>query len=144
VESESSKIGRLYLPSSLWDALKKATILEIQLPIQERVNWLLQEYRHLLDCPELLKNKLKMLKYRYGSQVVGQWHQLIDEERWGELVETLLIHHYDPSYCRSLGQSYSQAVQQINLPNLSPENIDRLIELIFRELPNPIPTENFP
>jgi tRNA 2-selenouridine synthase len=131
VESESNKIGRLYLPATLWDALKKAKSCEIQLPLGERIDWLLQQYPHLTTSPDLLKSKLILLKYRCGSKIIQQWHDLIDQKKWRELVENLLIYHYDPAYLRSLGQTYHQVEKQINIPDLSPQNVDRAIELIL-------------
>ena len=131
VESESNKIGKLCLPASLWDALKKAKSWEIQLPLGERVNWLLQQYPHLTASPDLLKSKLTLLKYRYSSKIIQQWYDLIDRKKWKELVENLLIYHYDPAYLRSLARSYNQVEKQINLPDLYPQNVDRAIELIL-------------
>jgi len=46
----------------------------------------------LLDC----------LVPLHGSVRVADWKALADQDRWLELVERLLVEHYDPSYDRSM------------------------------------------
>lgn len=108
VESESNKIGEIYLPLTLWEQMKQASCVEIQLPITARIEWLLQEYPHLVNNPEILKGKLKLLKNRYGRKKIEQWFNLIDEEKLRDLIQDLLENHYDPSYQRSLNKTFGQ------------------------------------
>jgi tRNA 2-selenouridine synthase len=104
IESESYKIGNVYLPGSLWKKMKESPSFEIQLPLDKRVDFLLQEYPHLIEYPDILKEKLQYLKSRYGWDKISQWYNWIDEKAWRELVQDLLITHYDPAYRRSLNK----------------------------------------
>ncbi|MEO8892941.1 MAG: tRNA 2-selenouridine(34) synthase MnmH [Coleofasciculaceae cyanobacterium] len=127
VEAESNKIGQVYLPSALWQQMKQAKCVEIQLPMAVRINWLLQEYPHLTTHPELLKSKLARLKSRHGSEKINQWYHLIDNGQWHDLVGDLLTNHYDPTYSRSTDQCYGHIEQKLQLSNLSNTNVEALL-----------------
>ncbi|GAB4184601.1 MAG: tRNA 2-selenouridine(34) synthase MnmH [Coleofasciculaceae cyanobacterium] len=128
VEAESNKIGEVYLPPSLWQRMKQARCVEVQLPQAARVEWLLQEYPHFLTHPHLLKQKLARLKSRYGREKLNEWYSLIDAGQWHTLVGDLLTYHYDPAYMRSLNQSYVNVEQALQIPDLSDANINALLD----------------
>lgn len=128
LESESNKIGEVYIPTALWQMMQQAKCVEVQLSQQARIEWLLQEYPHLQDNPEVLKSKLKMLKNRHGRQKIEQWFGLIEQGNWYALVGDLLSFHYDPAYSRSLKKSYySRCENSIALVDLSAASIDEAI-----------------
>jgi tRNA 2-selenouridine synthase len=132
LESESCKIGRLHLPHTLWSMMQQADCVRIIAPLKVRVAGLLQDYAHLIDRPDLLKDKLTYLKFRYGRQKIETWHELIDNNQWEKLVTSLLLEHYDPTYHRSLDRLYSNTYQDIYLECLSDakiaETVKNLIE----------------
>ncbi len=111
VESESNKIGKCYLPPVLWEMMKQGSCVEVQLPLEARIDGLLQEYPHLIANPDFLKDKLKMLTSRYGKAKIAQWYSFIDQGKWRELVGDLLTYHYDPSYQRSLSKAYGSKIE---------------------------------
>lgn len=127
LESESNKIGQIYLPSILWQKMKASTCIEIQLPIEERVNWLIEKYAHFIEEPELLKSKLAKLKYRYGGDTIASWFRLIDGNRWPELVKELLTVHYDPAYRRSMSQTFQPVESAIELASLSDRDVSQAL-----------------
>ncbi|NJL82854.1 MAG: tRNA 2-selenouridine(34) synthase MnmH [Chloroflexaceae bacterium] len=130
VESESNKIGKLYLPPALWEQMQQARFLEVQLPTSARVQWLLQTYPHLIAHPDLLQQKLLRLKSRYGSPICDRWLDLIDRQKWSELVKDLLQTHYDPAYRRSISRTFTEASQVISLSDLTPSSIERAVALL--------------
>jgi tRNA 2-selenouridine synthase len=133
IESESNKIGQVYLPQSLWQNMRRASCVEIQLPIAARVNFLLQEYTHLISSPDILKQKLEKLKYRCGWEKLSQWYQLIDGGAWEALVQDLLNSYYDPIYKRSFQNYFNKAERVLQMPDLSDSSIDNLLDSL---LPN--------
>ena len=133
VESESNKIGRVYLPATLWQQMKQASCVEIQLPISRRVQFLLQEYPHLVAYPDVLKAKLQLLKSRYGKQKLNQWDQLIDAEKWEEFVQDLLQSHYDPTYTQSMQRDFAQVERSLFLPDLSDVSVKQLTDTLLQE-----------
>lgn len=128
LESESNKIGRVYLPPSLWQKMKQASCIEIQLPIAARVDFLLQEYPYLIKNPNFLKAKLELLKSRIGKQKIHQWYQFIDAERWEYLVKELLWFHYDPTYYQSMKRDFVNVDKVLSLTELSNYNINKIID----------------
>lgn len=127
VESESNKIGQVYLPPSLWQKMKQAGCIEIKLPLTARVQYLLKEYPHLVDNPNILKTKLQLLKSRYGKEKINQWYQLIDDGLWEEFVQNLLQYHYDPSYTQSIERDFKNARQVISILDLSNDSLENLL-----------------
>ncbi|TBR60514.1 tRNA 2-selenouridine(34) synthase MnmH [Mastigocladus laminosus UU774] len=129
IESESRKIGKVYLPKSLWEKMKQACCVDIQLPLTARVKFLLQKYSHFVEYPEILKAKLEKLKDRYGWEKVNQWYQLIDAEKWELLIRDILSNHYDPTYRKSIQRNFSNFKEMRYLYDLSDESIHALLDL---------------
>ncbi|MFQ4142381.1 tRNA 2-selenouridine(34) synthase MnmH [Chlorogloeopsis sp. ULAP02] len=133
VESESFKIGKLYLPQSLWKNMKQSSCVEIYLPITARVQFLLQEYQHLEKYPEILKAKLENLKSCCGWKKLNEWYQLIDNGELGEFVRDILECHYDPTYSKSIQRDFSKVERVLSIPDLSDSSIKNLLDNL---LPN--------
>jgi len=106
VEAESKKIGQLQVPAKLLERMREAECLRLEAPLPERVRFLIGEYRHFLEKPAALKERLQCLTSRYGRAVIGRWLAQTDAGAWDELVADLLVTHYDPSYLRATTQNY--------------------------------------
>jgi tRNA 2-selenouridine synthase len=106
VEAESKKIGQLQVPARLLERMREGECLRLEVPVPERVRFLIGEYRHFLEQPAALKEKLQCLTSRYGHAVIDRWIAQTDSGAWGELVADLLVTHYDPSYLRATTQNY--------------------------------------
>ncbi|WP_299487082.1 tRNA 2-selenouridine(34) synthase MnmH [Acaryochloris sp. IP29b_bin.137] len=128
VEAESSKIGERFVPQALWLQMKQAPCIEIQVPMAARVKWLLTHYAHFTLKPDLLKEKLHLLRRSYSKAQFQAWHQLIDEGAWSELVRSLLEKHYDPAYRRSMNRQYSNIQQTIQLQDLSSTSLETVVQ----------------
>ena len=127
LESESSKIGTVQVPTALWQKMQSAPCREIRVPVAARVEFLLRQYDHMVAHPPFLLEKLERLRSRYGSRQLAAWREQIDRGEWGAFVTELLAVHYDPTYRRSMEQSYFQRLTEYyDLPDLSPTAIERL------------------
>ena len=102
------------MPTVLWEKMKQASCVQVQLPKQQRIELLLQQYPHLVAYPETLKEKLEGLKSRYGREKLKHWYDWIDRGEWKAFVEDLLEYHYDPGYYRSMNKTYKQV--ELELP----------------------------
>ena len=127
VEAESKKIGQLQVPSALLDRMREGECLRIEVPVSERVRFLIGEYRHLLEKPAALKERLECLTTRYGRAVIGRWLAQTDAGAWDELVADLLVTHYDPSYVRAATQNYLHydSARPLRLERLDAAGIER-------------------
>ncbi len=106
VEAESKKIGQLQLSSALLERMREGECLRLEVPAPERVRFLIEEYRHFLEQPAALKEKLKCLTSLYGHAVIERWLAQTDAGAWEELVADLLVNHYDPAYLRATTRNY--------------------------------------
>ncbi|WHZ11614.1 MAG: Selenophosphate-dependent tRNA 2-selenouridine synthase [Burkholderiaceae bacterium] len=108
VESESRKIGNLAVPEALILAMRAAACLDLQLPDDERVALLMEDYDFLVAEPLLLCSRLDALIELRGKAVVQGWKQKIAAGRVEEMVRHLLRIHYDPGYARSMAGNFSR------------------------------------
>jgi len=106
VESESKKVGGTHIPDALMERIRMGQCIELRSSTHTRVSWLLREYQHFLSNPESFKQKLSLLVSRYGKVQIEKWHEAIDVKDFSNLVEELLVMHYDPSYLSSIKRNF--------------------------------------
>ena len=131
LESESNKIGQVHLPASLWQEMKQAACVKIQIPLDSRVQFLLKEYPYLKNNPNFLKAKLERLKSRYGKQKLNYWYQLIDSDKWEDFIKNLLFYHYDPTYSQSIKRDFTNLEKILSLPDLSDTSINQTLSTLI-------------
>ena len=112
VESESKKVGGVHVPDALMEKIRNGACIELRSSAQTRVAWLLREYDHFLKDTDNLKKKLALLTAHYGKVQIAQWGQAIDDGQFPQLVEELLMKHYDPSYQSSIVRNFPQYKQE--------------------------------
>lgn len=98
VEAESKKIGNIQLPDALMRALAGADCIRVEASLEERVDFLCDDYATLFDDPEMFKQNLDRLTELRGKQTIARWHALIDAGARAELFRELIEQHYDPAY----------------------------------------------
>lgn len=97
-EAESNRIGNIHCPVPLWKALAKAKVLDVVLPLNERIKLLREEYPHFEeDIPKLSAQLSHLTKLR-GHAQIDEWRQLSEKQEWDAFVESLLTNHYDLCY----------------------------------------------
>jgi len=127
VEAESKKIGQLQVPSALLEKMREGRCIRVDVPVAERVRFLIEEYRHFLENPAGLKEKLLCLKGLYGGEVIERWVAQAQAGSWSELVGELLERHYDPAYRKSTLRNFpgSENAHAVALNELSAEALER-------------------
>jgi len=108
VESESKKVGGLHIPDTLMEKIRNGACIELRSSTQTRVSWLIREYHHFLTGTDNFKDKLALLTTHYGKAQIAKWNEAIDAGNFPELVEELLVKHYDPSYQSSIVRNFPQ------------------------------------
>lgn len=101
VEAESSKVGQLQVPSSVWLAMRSAPRILIEAPIEARAEYLVRAYSDILDDKARLKETIGGLHYLQGNEVVERWQQMADTGNLKTLASELMQLHYDPRYLKS-------------------------------------------
>lgn len=133
VEGESKKIGLLRVPDALIHRMwASGTCVRLQLDTSQRIALLKEEYRHFVDDPAALMEKVECLKGLHSQEQIDAWRTLVDAGRWDEFVLDLLEKHYDPTYTRSMIRHYPQLADG---PLLHPADIgDMAYERLARSL----------
>jgi tRNA 2-selenouridine synthase len=134
VEAESRKIGSVSLPEPLANAMQnKGQLVTLEVPLAQRVEFLIEDYQHFLIDPDSIKTLLSRLVSLRGRDMIKQWQDLVDKSYWSTLVEQLLEQHYDPSYLRSAASRvgrYADA-RTIQLADLNPQTIKTLAKQLL-------------
>lgn len=130
LESESVRIGNLYVPDVLFRRLQHAPRYNIVLPLEERVKHIIRDYTNWIENKDDLKEIIRKLVLVRGHAVVNKWLQLIDSGRWEEFVQDILVNHYDPTYTNSQKKNnLSRAdVEQVYVPNLEEDTLHHVVE----------------
>ena len=130
VEAESNKIGARIIPPSLWDAMKPAGRIRLDVPIDVRARYLVRAYDDVLSDGARLKSLLNHLRAYRGHAIVDHWFQQIDSDDKLGLTRSLMEQHYDPSYDASRRSVNAPVVAVLGSDNLDPSGIDELAERI--------------
>lgn len=109
VEAESRKVGLLRVPEVLITTMHQGTCFEVITPAALRAKLLREEYAHLIANPDLLFFKLDCIKALHSAERITVWKTLATEGKWDEFVASMLEHHYDPAYSRSMFSNYRGA-----------------------------------
>ena len=107
VESESKKIGNLRVPDALMNRIRSAPCVRVELATQDRVHLLIEEYPHLVQDTAQLMSQLSYLIALHGRDKIRRWHAMAEDGAIAELVEALLVEHYDPAYLRSIERNFA-------------------------------------
>ncbi len=106
VESESKKIGDLRVPDKLMERIRSSDCVRVDTRMTDRVALLIEDYPHLVNDTALLATQLGHLVQLHGHEKINRWTQLAKDGRTAEMVEALLVEHYDPSYLRSIHRNF--------------------------------------
>lgn len=130
VESESRKVGNVAVPEALIEAMRASPCLRLDLPDDERVQLLLEDYAFFSQDPELFCGRLDALVQLRGREQVQQWQAEVRAGRIEGVVRELLVKHYDPGYARSTERNFTQfgAARAVAPRDRSPEAMRELAE----------------
>jgi tRNA 2-selenouridine synthase len=95
IENESRTVGQCAVPEGLWKQMQLAPSLEIQVPIETRIQRIIQEYGNLPKV-QLIQQTQKLRK-RLGGQHEQAAVQALQADDYKTWVEILLV-YYDKSY----------------------------------------------
>lgn len=134
VEAESSKIGRIILPPSLWDAMKSAPWIEVVAPIAARTNYLVREYDDILSDKAGLREKLTPLRAHRGDTIVQNWLALSAAGDKRALTKALMEEHYDLAYAKSMRALKPKLIARIEIAGFSTDDLAKATDQIEQVL----------
>jgi len=100
LEDESRTVGKCAIPNPLWDQMRKAPVIKLNIPLEERVRFLTQEYGKL--DPNFLIECTQRIGKRLGPEQTRDAIFAIQENRMADFISLVLV-YYDKTY--KTGQS---------------------------------------
>ncbi len=134
VEAESSKIGHLILPPSVWNALCNAPRVLISAPIEARTDYLVAAYDDILSDADRLRDRLSPLRSHRGHEVVDSWLAMIDAGDKRGLTRALMEQHYDPAYSKSRRARSAEQLAEMRAETLDENGLDAVAQRLEQML----------
>jgi tRNA 2-selenouridine synthase len=117
VEAESSKIGDLLVPPSLWKQMIVAPRIDVTAPLAARAAHLVGEYPDMVADPAKLGAVLDKLVRYHGRARVEAWRALAAAGDYATMSAELIEEHYDPSY-RKISRDEAPRLAELELADL--------------------------
>ena len=111
VESESKKVGNVSVHPALVEAMRKSPCSVVDLPLEQRIELLLEDYAYFTANPEQFCNRLDALTAQRGKVVIQAWKDSVRQGEMRPVVQELLVAHYDPVYLQSMERNFVQFAQ---------------------------------
>lgn len=118
VEAESSKIGEILIPPSLWQAMCKSPRIHIEAELGARARYLTKAYSDLLMETAKLSSVLSQLSHFHGHDKVGRWQNMAVQGDFEMLAAELMRDHYDPRYAKSHAKRTFEILGTVQMTNL--------------------------
>ncbi|MGP4064268.1 tRNA 2-selenouridine(34) synthase MnmH [Oceanobacillus sp. M65] len=96
-EGESKRIGKVLLPTALLEKKEQATQLILHMPIEVRVQQILEDYQPW-EQKQACIAAFKRIKKRIHTPVASQIEADLNTEQYASAVRLLLEYYYDPLY----------------------------------------------
>jgi len=77
VEGEGSKIGKLHTPRTLLEKIYNSPAFIVEVPLAERIAYILKDYAYITTDPERLAQQLNKLRRICGNAQVDGWLKLV-------------------------------------------------------------------
>jgi tRNA 2-selenouridine synthase len=107
-ESESKKVGNVSIPGDLMDAMRGSPCARVELPVDERVKLLMEDYEFFVKDTKFFSERLDVLRDLRGHAVINRWQEQIQAGNIATVVRELLEIHYDPGYLSSTRRNFKQ------------------------------------
>jgi tRNA 2-selenouridine synthase len=127
IEDESQRIGNMNIPPAFWDTMRIAPLVFLEIPFEERLNYLVREYG---DCEvENLVGSVERISKRLGGLETKNTLAFLSE---GNIrgAFAILLHYYDKRYLKGLNnrEALPALLTKIECTAVSPENAELFIK----------------
>ncbi|WP_435138360.1 tRNA 2-selenouridine(34) synthase MnmH [Pseudopelagicola sp. nBUS_19] len=131
VEAESSKIGQLIIPPTLWKAMIAAPSLRLTAPVAARANHLITAYPDMIENKDKLCSALQQLTRYHSRELTHLWETLAHSGDYRSLATQLIEAHYDPRYAR-ISRGHAPNARVINLPDLDNNTLSKTATSVLK------------
>jgi tRNA 2-selenouridine synthase len=117
IEGESKRIGKVMLPDFLIEKKDQGIQLFLDMPIEERITHILEDYQpweHKQECLDAFHR----IKKRIHTPIAKQIESDLESDNYSSAVKLLLEYYYDPLYEHSATQYPEDRKITINAKNI--------------------------
>ncbi len=116
IESESKRIGQVFIPSGLFEQMKKGTHVFLSASLEHRIQTLIDDYRYAHNFKSVLSSGIEKIKtYMSTADYLSLLKAMANDDYW-EIARLLLEKHYDPIYQKSVDNYHYQLVLSSESP----------------------------
>lgn len=131
-EGESSKIGKITVPKTIFQKIKSSIKILIDADIDFRIDFAIKSYK-----PELYENEilscLENIKHYVSKDFFENLRYLLHKKNFREFTRQIMLYYYDPLYKKGLGDGFDY---NITLKSLE-DTVDELIK-IYKSISTPV------
>ncbi|MDB5131838.1 MAG: selU [Mucilaginibacter sp.] len=124
IEDESVTIGKRYIPNGLFHQMRDAVVMELKVPLEKRVNFLVDEYGAL--DKDFLKTCTEKIWKRLGPEQTKNAVTAIDEGRIADFIRIVLV-YYDKAYRNGLSKRKPGNITEIECAGTGAETNAKLV-----------------
>lgn len=104
IEGESHKVGKVFIPNSVFKAMKKGVAVRVDCSIENRAKQIVKDY-FTHGEEDKIREIIVYLKPHLSAKVVEHLLKLMDEKNYEEVSKILLTDYYDSKYEHYIGQA---------------------------------------
>lgn len=126
IEGESRKLGNIYLPAGLAEAMQRGHLVLITAPLEKRIDRIVEDYP--IDDEKTEQKVIAILKKlipRLGHIRVNEMCGMLKKRELRELVRILFLEYYDKRYGNSMSDYRYEAT-------IDAESIDAAVDGLIR------------
>lgn len=120
LEDESHLIGSVFIPETIWACMRRAPVIFLDIPIEERIAFLVDSYGKY--PAEKIESSLQKIAKRLG----GQRHKdALEWFRKGEPAKAveIVLAYYDKTYAYGLNNRNQKNIYTLQFEKLQPQEI---------------------
>ncbi|TRM11272.1 tRNA 2-selenouridine(34) synthase MnmH [Lentibacillus cibarius] len=117
VEGESKRIGKVSIPSFLYEKKEQSVQLFIDLPMEQRIQNILDDYQPW-NHPDAFMEAYSHIQKRIHTPVAKQIEDDLRKGHYNDAFRQLLDYYYDPRYQHTTEKYTADQIKQINAANL--------------------------
>ncbi len=131
LEDESKSIGSVWINDALFDRMRTAEVVKMDLPKQERINRLVKEYA-CFDR-EVLAHMISKIEKRLGGLNVKKSYESLETNDFATVAD-ITLSYYDKAYNHGLEKREGQTIHSLELEKDNPVENARLILEFYKNL----------
>ncbi len=128
VEAESIKVGKLSIPSKIWKNMPLGKNVKVISSLEERVRFILKDYKYFTNTPTLMKEALKVLKKIIPKEEFLMIEENLKKKEYFKFVKSLIEYHYDRVYKKTRAENVTNIFNEIYLDKINLLNIKKAIK----------------